>query len=559
MKKVYFTIFVILGLCGCIREELGDYTEQRQSHRKVPVSYVAMAPYISADVETRTMLNDDHSVSWHVDDAVAFVSSGTPSKLTNIFSDGSVAVFEGFVPEVFLKEPKQFFIYPYSEPENGAEGLKLKRVTYWGETYGVENIVIPKVQELVCGTFGKGDNVSAAVMEPDKGRQMQFKNLCGLFSLDLKGNADVKRVLISANDDISGTIRIEYQDSEEKFRILKQYNPNGNPYSDRMIVLESEEGVSLTESPQSFYGSAFSYSDKTYKPPFGVVITTVDGKVFWHEIKETSEELTAGKIVHLGEFEVNGLPFSATSFSCDSKAHEIQVSKTRYLDYDYELRWTEPWMEAVKTTDGFTLIVEANASGRVRTAEVDVISAGKMVATVTVSQNPFSYRDLLGRYLLYDGTLRWVLYFKEDESGQEDHYVVEATIQGDTEMSGYRPKFIVNYNESGESLLTMTLPQTMEDYQGGKVELVPLSGIYETPCTGEGLGYDLVYSEFEDRICFDMVPNALSAGIYADIGRLAVMVDGKVMEKLGSSGQNLSIMSIPNSFGGGHEGLKPKL
>ncbi len=573
MKKIHFMaglMALFFSSCAYVSMEEPE-TEPESAVQMVPVSLLTLAPSSVEDGNTKTMLNPDRTVSWHADDAVTYVSFENPSKLTNTFSEGLFALFEGEVPMKSMMESESFLIYPYRDDREEGSMMRKKLTSQVTGSYVIENIVLPKKQKLVKDSFGQGYNISAAVVDWNDEKPLRFRNLCSLIKVTLKGNAVIKSIGISAGAPFCGTAQLTYTGNEsEPFKLQYQPVMGGNPSPEDKVILESEEGVQLTDEPRSFYFTAFSYSRSTdgvsqYAYQYWkLTITTVEGDVFEPAMNTPKGGLNhyPGGITDLGEYTVNGNMFDLPEVNCDNRRREIQVNRTQYLDYEYEVRGTESWITATKTDSGFKLELDENTGGAIREAEVEVSGPdGSIKMTVPVRQMPFGYRDLLGRYMVTNKRNNALaLYLKEAEAGQEDHYIVEIVMPSDTKMKGYRPVFTMKYHGVGETLLSFPLPQVLPDYDNRKTELFGAAND-GTLCMEEGNGFELAYTGTGVRHNFDYVPNGFSRNLYNKMNRLSIVVDDNVMEEImGPEGtfDSVVMFSISEHYDGNHSGFTPR-
>ncbi len=567
MKKIQLIIcFMALAVSGCVQERIEEErTGLEQTGQMIPVSFMTLAPSDIEGEDTRTMLNADKTVSWHADDAVAYVSFENPTKLENIFSEGSYALFEGEVPAGSMAETEHFIVYPYREEQYEARMIRKRLTNQIDGSYVIENIVLPKMQKLTPGSFGQNTNISIAVVDWENEEPVRFRNLSTLFCVRLKGDAVIKNVAISASAPLCGTVRFVYQKDREgtsdEFRLQYQHETHGNPQPEDRVILESKEGVRLTEEPQSFYFAVFNYPLSYLSSGWKLTVTTVEGDVIeprMNSFINVNINKYPAKITDWGEYTINGSPFDIQEVNCDREAREIQVIKNQYLNYDYEVRGTVSWISATKTDDGFCLSFEENAGGTVREGAVEVISGGKVKTVVPVRQLPYGYRDFLGKYIMPNGNITSFLYLKEAEDGREDHYVAESYMPNFTYMEGYRPVFILKYNGIGKSLLSLSLPQEMPDYNGRKVELFSAT-LENMLCTDDGTGYDLVYTGTDGHHSFDFAINPFSLSRYNEMKKWLITVDGKIMETLASKDRSslVSMIGVRENYDGGHEGMNP--
>ncbi len=551
MKRIYFTIALLsLVFSGCVGENIqNEIADGTPAENMVPVSFVTLAPSAVADESTRTMLNADNSVSWHSDDAVAYLTFDDPIKFTNAFSDGPVGVFTGQLPNTsFKNDSEAFLVYPYREPQEGIAAPKKSMTNYIDGTYVIENIVIPPRQELLSGTFDKRSNLSAAVIDWNDEKPIQFQNLNMLICLKLKGNAAIKRIRIDGSYTLAGTFQLNYlgdtAEPGKKFKLSDANEVHGNPPKSTAVILESksEEGVQLTEIPQSFYIAA--YVATTQRMSVQIYVTTVEGHFFKLTDKNgsyylyTKDNVAPSRISSIGEFTINGPLFYENEISCDKNEHEIEANKTRYLNDDYEISTDDAstWFTATKTANGIKINVEKNTTGKSRTGTVTVKRGDEILTTLSVNQQKFGYGDLLGKYMLYNhasssSTGTWILNFKENESGQEDHYIVEITKMISFNTDNYHPTFTVKYNAVGKTPLSLILPQTLDDYNGQKVRLyaMTLNGIL---CTDEGIGFDIRSTANDCAEGFYFEPNNFTNGSYRKAIILSLILNDNNVDQI---------------------------
>ncbi len=555
MKKIHLIVFMVLAASSCIRKDVVEETFKTEDH--VPARVVAFAPSVAE--ETRTMLNSDYSVSWHSDDAVAYVSLRNPSRLTNTFSDGPIAVFEGDIPEESLGEQEHFLIYPYRAAENEAAMTRKRLESQVTGTYVVENVVLPTRQKLTRDSFDRNANISMAVFDWANEEPLMFRNLFGLMRVTMTGNAIIKRLALSSTQPLSGTVSILHQPDKagtaEEF--IWQYQPetHGNPGIEHRVILEAAEGVRLTEEPQSFYFAVLDNHSGFVSCPLNLKVTTTEGDVFSFG---KYFNICSAKITDwTGQIIVNANPFDLMEVSSDKEEREIQVTKSQSLDHDYEVRGTESWIIATKNESGFRLKVAPNDTDAVREGKVEVLDPeGNVCAGIPVKQLPYGYRDFLGMYVIpCDGVLG--MYLKEAEGGSEEYYAVEAF---KTELKGYRPAFIMKYNGIGKSLLSLPLPQALPDYEGGKTELFAMApnGL---SCMEEGVGFDFSYTGFGGKHSFGITPILTALSLYENVEKICISVDGVVEETIRLI-DTLSKINQMISFSGGdydgsHNGFTP--
>ncbi len=558
MKKIHFIIFMALVVAGCVREDAGGNFDPADN--RIQARFVAMASPDIEDMETRTMLNADYSVSWHSDDAVAYISYENPSKLTNTFSDGPIAVFEGNVPEKSMTEKEHFLIYPYRESLNEEGMMRKNMANHTTGEYLVENVVLPTRQKLTRDSFDRNANISMAVSDWANEEPLMFRNLFSLMRVTMTGNAMIKRLTLSSHMPLSGTVSILHQPDKagtaEEFIWQYQHETHGNPGIEHRVILEAAEGVRLTEEPQSFYFAVLDDRSGFVFVPLNLNVTTIEGDVFSFG---RNLKIRSGKIMNWpGQIIVNANPFDLMEVSSDKEEREIQVTKSPCLEHDYEVRGTESWISTAKNELGFVLKLEPNATGAVREGRVEILdSDGNISAAIPVRQLPYGYRDFLGMYVIANSSYAMGLYLKEAEDGSDDHYVVEAFKTAEIKLKNYRPVFIMKYNGIGKSLLSLPLPQVLPDFEGLNTELFCATNSGDL-CVGEGNGYDFPYTGSAGTHSFGIEPNDISRSLYSNVQELCITVGGVVREHIMITGfEGAGMMPVPGQYDGGHNGYTP--
>ncbi|MBO6169185.1 MAG: calcineurin-like phosphoesterase C-terminal domain-containing protein [Bacteroidales bacterium] len=224
MYKRFILFAAALLAFSCIREEPSEDLLPAESMRTFEA--VLEAP-------NRTLLLPGGSVVWNDGDQIKLFSVAQPGG--SVFSADAAsagsnsAVFRGSIDG----DAPFFAVYPASD------GVSLSG--------SAVSISLPSVQQYASGTFAPGANPGAALC-PD-GTHLQFRNLCALLCIQLKGSASVTAVKItSASDEAlwgSGTLTF---DDEPQLAL---------PYKakeQRTITLECSPAVQLIkDTPQDFF------------------------------------------------------------------------------------------------------------------------------------------------------------------------------------------------------------------------------------------------------------------------------------------------------------------
>lgn len=202
-------------------------------------------------------------------------SNGQVESFVNTYDEESeVGVFNGTVP--FGDEYAA--IYPYSN--------------VYGNKIDDSNcgfiVEIPTIQEYVPGSFAQ--NVAPMVAKARYGEELEFKNLCGLFALNLIGDEVIESIKFSARDEIGNLMKIAgdfFVPMNRSDYTSLMPTPNDGPwvgYYDHYtsITLNCNEPVQLSRTvPTPFF---FVLPPATYHS-IELMITTVDGKVMYKTSK----------------------------------------------------------------------------------------------------------------------------------------------------------------------------------------------------------------------------------------------------------------------------------
>ncbi len=396
MKKIQIMLTIVLAqlLCGCVRDNL-PAEESSEKMVRIRLSTESV-PEVFSDALTKTVLTDDFNVEWHNGDAVALFVDKEPYKLVNVNADGPHAVFEGEVPESWLSRNFRTVLYPYSAiTHNGSNSPIADR-----DGIGLSRVIIPSVQPLVSGSFARDYNYSVAGFKLSEDKPLCFKNLGGLLCVSLGGNVTVTSITVTAPADITGTSYYEMGPSHTgelayfaQMGFQSEDYLGGNPAASATVTLTSEEGIVLTETPQSFY--AFVMPVKSVGD-YTVTVETKQGKTFTETITN-ARRFTSDQILRLGQFnllytfaDIDGQTVELDPAGRLSKELLTLSEETPqiagcpdWLDYDF--------------VDGYIVFTpELNVTGTGRSADV-TISQGEASSTITFVQTSvpaFEYRSV---------------------------------------------------------------------------------------------------------------------------------------------------------------------
>ena len=181
MRKSIFPIIAILGLmftgAACTVEELvpgqnGDENGPVLNGRTVTISAKLEQP------DTKTAFGESYTVCWSPDDQIRIYNASTPEGEVFTLASGSGSTTAVFTGNELSGSGPFYAVYPAS-----AGGAL---------TDGAVSITVPATQTYAAGSFGKGFNIS--VSKADELDEFSFKNVGGVISFSLTGQANVRSI-----------------------------------------------------------------------------------------------------------------------------------------------------------------------------------------------------------------------------------------------------------------------------------------------------------------------------------------------------------------------------
>lgn len=163
--------------------------------------------FISAGTGIKTSLASDNSVQWSVGDQISVsLSGGNKYTFTAETVNGSSAVFRGSILESDAADGAhvECAIYPAQNPFD----------IWWTKA---RNLPIMATQRFVEGGFAPETNTSFAwadapfVDESGKNLCLNFKNMAGLISVNVKSSIPIRSIQVmgNSNEEMSGTFNID--------------------------------------------------------------------------------------------------------------------------------------------------------------------------------------------------------------------------------------------------------------------------------------------------------------------------------------------------------------
>ena len=270
----YLFVPVILSAAGCMQIE----EEQFEERELVQMTFKAVMEGDQTKTALGGEVGDSHrNLTWLPTDEIAvYRYEHNYGKFANLNKEASeMANFTG----EGIDRGTYYAVYPYSLVES------------WGWYENEPRINIPLIQTYAQGTFAT--DMNPMVARTVKTEVMEFKNLCGLLVVNLKGSERVKTVSLAAYDAagmlarIAGTHLVDLNYESEP--VLTVIQDNEQYTQGNMITMDCGQGVQLNPSvatPFHFVLAPGSYSR------ISILVTTTDGKSM---VKEGRNPLTVNR------------------------------------------------------------------------------------------------------------------------------------------------------------------------------------------------------------------------------------------------------------------------
>lgn len=180
---------LVLVLASCATVEEIPFEEKAQE----TMSHVVLSASFAESAETKTVLNEDYSVSFRDTDEIT-VFSGTEGytfTIASISEDGLTATFEGDI----VPAETYYALYPKDETASITKD-------------GVITTCLPAVQTAVASSFADGASLSIA---KTTNGTLQFKNVGAIASISVK-NDNIASVTLSSDTVLAGPAAISFVD-----------------------------------------------------------------------------------------------------------------------------------------------------------------------------------------------------------------------------------------------------------------------------------------------------------------------------------------------------------
>ena len=229
MKKIFVFPALLALFVACTLQEPGEET--------LMMSFRAVQESSNGDSEdlpdaTRTYMQGT-KVLWSASDCISVFGAGSTTGVTySINAEDAGKAEAAFTGEAVGAAP-YYALYPASS------SAKLS-----GSTLSLK---LPATQSFVEGGFAPGINPMVAATN---GQTMQFKNLCGIISITLSGNATIKSVKLTSMsaEPLWGDATVDMNYDGEPVLVMK----SAGDESHRSITLDCGNGVSLKRTGVEF-------------------------------------------------------------------------------------------------------------------------------------------------------------------------------------------------------------------------------------------------------------------------------------------------------------------
>lgn len=311
--KYLFVPVILSAAAGCMQIE----EEQFEERELVQMTFKAVMEGDQTKTALGGEVGDSHrNLTWLPTDEIAvYRYEYNYGKFTNLNKEASeMANFTG----EGIDRGTYYAVYPYSLVES------------WGWHENEPRINIPLIQTYAQGTFAT--DMNPMVARTVKTEVMEFKNLCGLLVVNLKGSERVKTVSLAAYDAagmlarIAGTHLVDLNYESEP--VLTVIQDNEQYTQGNMITMDCGQGVQLNPSvatPFHFVLAPGSYSR------ISILVTTTDGKSM---VKEGRNPLTINRAQFVKAGELKYAESVSVDLSEIGAANCYIVSKAGAYSFD---------------------------------------------------------------------------------------------------------------------------------------------------------------------------------------------------------------------------------
>lgn len=296
--------------------------------------------YTSAEIDTRTSLQDGNKVMWNEGDAVAVYDYiTTKTKFIAVVEEG-IARFKG---NITPKYAEFVAVYPY---DLAADNNVNKSIL----------VTLPSEQTAVKNGFGPNLNLSIGKGSRNTDgspSQVRFRNICQLFKLSVPAYAAnrIAKIELTANSAIAGQLTVDYSD----------YSP---------VVTTNEQGAKTiallppSESTAFAEGTYYMVLAPETVEGFTLTLTDTNGKTY-SQHSSASVGGNWGVICNLGNVDLIEKPVITPQHVYENGTlMGTQVTLTAPVS-------DKAWSAVIKNTNGETVRTLAESTGTLTTDHTD--------------------------------------------------------------------------------------------------------------------------------------------------------------------------------------------
>ena len=238
--------------------------------------------------QTKTAM-DENSVVWNADDQVAIFQGLSTADKYQVKEDGIGKTSATF--EIIAKGngsnatdlPANVAIYPY---ESGITCTPVTAENGTVTSYQIAGVTIPSTQTYTTGSFADESFPMAAITTAPDDHTLNFKNLCGVLKLQLKGTAKVKTIELKGNDNepLSGDAIISVYPNGSLPTITMSSDASAT------VTLDCGNGVQLNEDTSTPF--LIAIPPTAFEKGFTATVTSIDGGV---DLLTTSKSNMVGR------------------------------------------------------------------------------------------------------------------------------------------------------------------------------------------------------------------------------------------------------------------------
>lgn len=268
MKSIIRLALIILLIASCQQFEI-----QEESEVITGPEFVAMAE--GFDAQTKTDL-DGNSIIWTSSDQLAIFQGSSVADMYRVKEDcvgkntGTFEIVAKGESGSAIELETNVAFYPYN---TGLTCTPMMSENGNVVSYQITGITIPSKQTYTSSSFADESFLMAAITNGIADRDLNFKNVCGVLRLHLKGTAKVKTVELRGNDNepLSGNATLSvYPDGTMPAIIMASD-------ASTTVTLDCGDGVKLNEDTATPF--LITIPPTAFEKGFSVKVTSVDGGI----------------------------------------------------------------------------------------------------------------------------------------------------------------------------------------------------------------------------------------------------------------------------------------